>query len=348
MNRWVSQMVAFTDQQSLANLMTTTMAKSVREVRWALPNWLSTSMMAYDMAFAVSAGDAPFDTTTMSWCQFFVGAASDSTNADTVCGTDVANPTFDFTDVDTLQQFVNGTWYGAEMYQDVQDTLVLDASQATAFYDPDTVNSFGNWLKDAIVAIWNKYECKEEPLHIDGGESQYVNNCTSWFLAQEQWGNSKITTDPPVSGNEIATKYFPTKDTTGKTGLSLTEWNLKGIGPVAPEYYFYSSTYTAYDTYESPMLTPDQVGNLTSTQYQYMGMNNTYNAKAIYYAYSMTDVNMETANIPAVLTNAMMQFGFDSLPKFYAFLNTAAGQIQQYFLGGYLQQYTITELVYGW
>ena len=226
MNRWVSQMVAFTDQQSLANLMTTTVAKSVREIRWALPNWLSTSMMAYDMAFAESENNTPFDATTMNWCTFFVGAASDATNANTVCGTDVASPTYDFTDVDTLQQFVNGTWYGAEMYQDVQDTLVLDASQATAFYDPSTTNSFGAWLKQAILEIYNKYECKSEDLKTDGGESQYGQNCTSWFLAHEQWGSSKITQDPPVTGNTLATKYFPTKTDTGKTGLSLTEWNL--------------------------------------------------------------------------------------------------------------------------
>jgi hypothetical protein len=72
------------------------------------------------------------------------------------------------------------------------------------------------------------------------------------------------------------------------------------------------------------MLNTDQVSNITSDTYQYMGLNNTYNAKVLYYNYGVTDRRSESAAIPTYLSNILTQFDFASLDELYAFIDTMA------------------------
>lgn len=73
----------------------------------------------------------------------------------------------------------------------------------------------------------------------------------------------------------------------------------------SPEYYAYGKS-TSPGRAERPALTVEQVTNITSTTYTYMGLNNTYNAKALYYYYVNTDYR--ASNVPTYLTDAMTQF----------------------------------------
>jgi hypothetical protein len=73
----------------------------------------------------------------------------------------------------------------------------------------------------------------------------------------------------------------------------------------SPEYYAYGKS-TSPGRAERPALTVEQVTNITSTTYTYMGLNNTYNAKALYYYYVNTD--HRASSVPTYLTDAMTQF----------------------------------------
>jgi hypothetical protein len=138
MIRWVAQQTAFNSEQSIGNMMTATIARSMQKIRLLLPNWLSTSNMAYMLS-----QNTPTLPNT-DWCQEFMGIGlGDQTLANTWC---LNNPT-NFTDVTTLTTWVDGTWYGAEMTQTVQDVTDMDSAQIAAFYDFTTVGSFGNWLQ---------------------------------------------------------------------------------------------------------------------------------------------------------------------------------------------------------
>lgn len=196
------------------------------------------------MAYMLSQASPTLPNT--DWCQEFMGIGlGDQGLADTWC---LANPT-NFTDVTTLTTWVDGTWYGAEMTQTVQDVTDMDSAQIAAFYDFTTVGSFGNWLQQSILGIYNKYECEEEPLVVDGGESQYAKNCTSWYLARTQWGSSGITLDPPATSTDSAeaTWYFPVDDAIPDTPVnyySLVNWNIPNFPETSPEYYAYGRSTT--------------------------------------------------------------------------------------------------------
>jgi hypothetical protein len=120
MVRYIAQQTNFEGQQSMANLMTSTIAKSMQEIRLLLPNWLSTSNMAY--IIKTTADPFPVD-----WCTGFMQIGfGDETEATNYCQ-DSANPT-NFTDVETLTQYVDGIWYGAEKFQAVEDLTGMDTT----------------------------------------------------------------------------------------------------------------------------------------------------------------------------------------------------------------------------
>jgi hypothetical protein len=70
MVRYIAQQTNFEGQQSMANMMTATIAKSMQEIRLLLPNWLSTSTMAYNLDQASTNGLSPFDPD--DWCSGFL------------------------------------------------------------------------------------------------------------------------------------------------------------------------------------------------------------------------------------------------------------------------------------
>jgi hypothetical protein len=79
-----------------------------------------------------------------------------------------------------------------------------------------------------------------------------------------------------------------------------------------------------------------------------MGLNNTYNAKVLYYNYGITDRRSVGDAIPTYLSSILTQFDFASLDELYAFIDTIAHQIEYYFLGGIIQTYTVNDLITGW
>lgn len=107
--------------------------------------------------------------------------------------------------------------------------------------------------------------------------------------------------------------------------MSLTSWNIPGLSEAEPEYYYYSNLYNQPPGgSDTPVLTTDQVSNITSSTYQYMGLNNTYNAKALYYNYGITDRRSVGDAIPSYLSSILTQFNFASLDELYAFIDTMA------------------------
>lgn len=79
-----------------------------------------------------------------------------------------------------------------------------------------------------------------------------------------------------------------------------------------------------------------------------MGLNNTYNAKALYYYYANTDYRATTQNTPMYLQQALQQFNFPDLDTLYKFLETGQELVESFFLGGITQTYTIRSLIEGW
>lgn len=68
---------------------------------------------------------------------------------------------------------------------------------------------------------------------------------------------------------------------------------MPGISDQAPEYFYYTKfLYKATaGTLRAPVLDVEQVVNMTSSDYTYFGLNNTYNAKMVYYYYTIEDVD---------------------------------------------------------
>jgi hypothetical protein len=99
---------------------------------------------------------------------------------------------------------------------------------------------------------------------------------------------------------------------------------MPGISTAPPEYYYYSLEYfTPLGGVSSPVLSASQVANITNNEYSYYGLNNTYNAKALYYYYSITEKS--TTTVPDHLSFVLTQFGISDLPSLYAFMDTMAG-----------------------
>jgi len=89
--------------------------------------------------------------------------------------------------------------------------------------------------------------------------------------------------------------YFPSFNLSDGTSgcLTIANWTVPGISAQAPEYFYYSQFfYSTHGGQGAPAFGPYQVGNLTDDEYGYFGLNNTYNAKMVYYYYSMEDVNL--------------------------------------------------------
>lgn len=82
---------------------------------------------------------------------------------------------------------------------------------------------------------FNKYKCPSAAN--EGQMSYYLGNCSDVFLADTQWGQSKVTMDPPYAD----AAYFPTFDLPNNhTGcLTVANWTMPGIGSQAPEYAYY-------------------------------------------------------------------------------------------------------------
>jgi hypothetical protein len=53
---------------------------------------------------------------------------------------------WNFTDVDQLKLFVNGTWYGDEYKSRVQVLMTVTDAQLQEFYNTSNANSFGSAL----------------------------------------------------------------------------------------------------------------------------------------------------------------------------------------------------------
>jgi hypothetical protein len=101
-------------------------------------------------------------------------------------------------------------------------------------------------------------------------ETLYAANCSADYLAAIQWGSSAVTNSDFIS-NQDAT-YFP-------KSLTVKDWDLPGVvNP--PEYYYYSTEIPA--TNPTPLLSYEQVMNITSSNYNYGGLNNTYNSKMLF------------------------------------------------------------------
>jgi hypothetical protein len=66
--------------------------------------------------------------------------------------------------------------------------------------------------------------------------------------------------------------------------LSLNDWNLRGIDSNSE--YFYYSQYNLLYGHDAPELSSWQVGNMTHSSYNYFGLDNSFNAKHLYYLYT--------------------------------------------------------------
>jgi hypothetical protein len=64
------------------------------------------------------------------------------------------------------------------------------------------------------------------------------------------------------------------------------------------------------------LFTPLEVGNLTSSEYSYFGLNNTYNAKMAYYYYSIEDVSNPATRY---MDDTYKAFGLSSKLQLYNF-----------------------------
>jgi hypothetical protein len=72
------------------------------------------------------------------------------------------------------------------------------------------------------------------------------------------------------------------------SSLTYNTWN-STIVPEPCEYYYFSKFVTGYgpEHTETPPLDSWQVANVTGKSYNYYGLDNTYNAKHLYYFYSV-------------------------------------------------------------
>jgi len=86
------------------------------------------------------------------------------------------------------------------------------------------------------------------------------------------------------------------------------------------------------------------VGNITSNSYTYFGLDNTYNAKTLYYYYETVAVT----NPSTFMLEAQVAYGLNSTQQLYDWMATMDWMIQDYTLGGLIKTRSLQELVYGW
>ena len=79
----------------------------------------------------------------------------------------------------------------------------MTEAQTASFYNITNPASFGYALMMVNNETHNKYKCESAPN--EGQMSYYPGNCSSDFLAASQWGQSKVTMDPPYAD----AFYFP-------------------------------------------------------------------------------------------------------------------------------------------
>lgn len=201
-----------------------------------------------------------------------------------------------FTNVAILQTWIEPFWFND--YANIMNMTGMSMEELNVFYASTNSSFFGYQLDQALLYNFNKYEC---PSAVDEyPELTLVANCSATFLANDQWGRSDITLNPPYNVDY----YFPVgKTSTGSNeSLSVTDWGVPGIGK-SPEYFYYSQFHYKPFTgaQNPPALDAWQVGNITDNRYNYYGIGNTYNAKQLYYNYITNSMLNEKPYISATM-----------------------------------------------
>ena len=171
---------------------------------------------------------------------------------------------YNFSDVEDLKFFINGTWYGGEYVGYLMGNCSMDADQVAAFYDTSppanssAPESFGYALSEAVGGISVQAGCLQQT------------NCSSVELATKQWGASYITLNPQI----IDDAYTPISDTISGVAGVWGNWTTPGA-PVPPEFYHYSE---AANPPPAQSLNDTQVGKILSNCTTCWGLNDPYNA----------------------------------------------------------------------
>ena len=114
-------------------------------------------------------------------CTYFISqVVQNVTNVNDIC------VKYDFSDVEDLKFFVNGTWYGGEYMDNITVKTGMNDTQLKAFYsttnpDNSTNQTFGYWLAKTLADISEQMTCSDAA------------NCSSRELAIKQWGQSTVT-----------------------------------------------------------------------------------------------------------------------------------------------------------
>jgi hypothetical protein len=204
----------------------------------------------------------------------------------------------------------------------------MTEAEFTTFYDVNQVNSFSFWLKVDLDDISEHYSCPSSEYN-----AYSTTNCTAEYIAQGQWGSSMVTNNPILTDETL----FPSSTT-------YNTWN-STIVPEPCEYYYFSRYVSGYgeDHVDTPPLDSWQVANVTGKSYNYFGLDNTFNAKHLYYFYSTMGPENPYDFVHAVC-NAW-QLSFDEL---YAMMETLDYQIQEFLLGGIIKATSQKDLVLGY
>lgn len=217
----------------------------------------------------------------------------------------------------------------------------MDMDELNVFYSSVNSSYFGYNLDGAMGKIFDVYKC---PSAVDDDASlTYVQNCSSTFLVNEQWGRSAVTLSPPYPVDDY---YFPNAtDAPSGEPLSIMGWNVPGINK-EPEYYYYSQFhYKPFSGAQNPpALDAWQVGNMTDNRYNYYGIGNTYNAKMLYFYYIQNNYQ----NVKPYISSTMVAWDLSSAQKVYAVLGCMDWLIQDFVLEGLTSTYTLNEMVFGW
>lgn len=177
---------------------------------------------------------------------------------------------YNFSDPDVVSFFVRGPWYNNANQSTIMDYSGMTDAEYWSFYNVNNTNpyAFGSYLNIEMKQIVELYNC---PNAIDGNVN-FTSNCSSWYLAHAQWGQSLITMNPPVLNSTM----FP-------YSLTLKDWDYMGLDRQY-EYYFWSDLYNDLTGETAPELSAWQVGNMTGKAYSHYGLKETYNGKMLYMA----------------------------------------------------------------
>lgn len=127
---WATAQSAFVNAQAVGNLITRTISKSLPTLEPLALNLATRSSAYYN-----SIGNYS--------CDFFFN----QTYPDNFAKVTEICDQYDFATIDGVQLFINGTWYRDEYKDQIMTVTGMDEAQYTAFYDFETYNTFGYWLK---------------------------------------------------------------------------------------------------------------------------------------------------------------------------------------------------------